>query len=66
MIWHFTVNGIPACESDATLHPHLDPPTVCSYSCRDKCAADAARVKALHPGSEVEVRSGHCKRTVWQ
>lgn len=60
MIWHFTVNGVGACNAAETSDHRLDPCTRCSYDDHQQCLTDAQRVRDLYPDADVRVVEGRC------
>jgi len=60
-IWHFTVDGVAACQAAETCDPRLKPCTTCSYDDLARCEADAQRVRDLYPEAKVVVHEGGCR-----
>jgi hypothetical protein len=59
--WHFTVNGVGACQARETCDPRLDPCTCCSHATRESAEADAQRVRELYPDARIVVHEGRCR-----
>lgn len=58
--YHFSVNGVAACQADETCDPRLDPCTTCSHATLASAEADAQRVRDLYPDADVRVHEGRC------
>jgi hypothetical protein len=60
VVWHVTVNGIPACTSPLVAADERLEPPICGTRNRLRAEDHAEMLRARHPGVEVEVVAFGC------
>lgn len=65
-MFYWTVDGVPACQSEHTVGVEFDPPNYCASDRREALEELVERFHRLRPGHEVRILAGHCPRPDWR